>query len=319
MANAMGSPGGLQGPRVVALFGPTGAGKTDVAVELGGLLKEASSGAVAINCDSMQIYSEMPVLTGAPGPHERELLEHRLVGFLPVTSEFSAGAFGDLAKKEIDSVLEEGLWPILVGGTGLYMRAALTDLSLLPPVPDEVLARVEEAIEREGSPGLHRRLPEEVRSWVHPNDRKRVTRYTALIEVGENPRPPTGSGGQLWAAPFRKPTTVIGLVMDRDQLESRVEDRVERMAQSGAIEEARRIRDLGPSRTAAKAMGLDEFADGDLDRARQRHLTLARRQQTWLRKMAGAHLVDRTNLTARETAQRVFNLLASGDGVHART
>lgn len=314
MTIAVGSPGELQGPRVVALFGPTGAGKTDVAAELGGLLEEASSRAVAINCDSMQVYAEMPVLTGSPGPLERELLEHRLVGFLSVKSEFSAGAFGELAKKEIDSVLEAGLWPIVVGGTGLYMRAALTDLTLLPPVPEEVLARVERAVETEGSPSLHRRLPEEVKRWVHPNDRKRVARYTALIEVGESPRPPTASGGQLWEAPFRKPTTVVGLVLDRDQLESRVRHRVEHMAQSGAIEEARTVRGLGPSRTAAKAIGLDEFAAGDLEAAQQRHLTLARRQLTWLKKMEGVQLVDRTKLTDRETAQRVFDLLARGDG-----
>ncbi|MGE5406994.1 MAG: tRNA (adenosine(37)-N6)-dimethylallyltransferase [Syntrophothermus sp.] len=116
---------------VVAIFGPTGVGKTGVAVELARLLRAAGQDPVAINCDALQVYEGMPVLTGTATAAQQALLEHRLIGFVPVTSDFSVGDYMPLAHAEIDAALAAGRTPIVVGGTGLYLRAALAELSLV--------------------------------------------------------------------------------------------------------------------------------------------------------------------------------------------
>lgn len=120
---------------VLAIFGPTGVGKTGVAIELAELLRERGEDPVAINCDALQVYEGLGTLTGAATPEEREQLEHRLLGVVPITSDFSIGDYMPLAHAEIDAALEAGRRPIVVGGTGLYLRAALAELSLqkVPP------------------------------------------------------------------------------------------------------------------------------------------------------------------------------------------
>ncbi len=115
---------------VIAIFGPTGVGKTGVAVALAELLRERGEEPVAISCDALQVYEGMETLTGMATPEERERLEHRLVGFVPVTQPFSVGDYMRLAHREIDAALAAGRQPIVVGGTGLYLRAAVADLSL---------------------------------------------------------------------------------------------------------------------------------------------------------------------------------------------
>jgi tRNA dimethylallyltransferase len=111
---------------VLAIFGPTGVGKTGVAVELAKLLRDP----VAINCDSLQIYEGLDVLTGTASAAEQEVLPHELLGIVPVTSDFSIRDYMPLAHQAIDAALAVGKTPIVVGGTGLYLRAALADLSL---------------------------------------------------------------------------------------------------------------------------------------------------------------------------------------------
>src|SRR3954452_8753475 len=110
---------------VIAIFGPTGVGKTGVAVELAEKLRSRGEEPVAISCDALQVYEGLSVLTGVASAAERARLEHRLVGFVPVTERFNVGDYMPLAHAEIDATLEAGKRPIVVGGTGLYMRAAL--------------------------------------------------------------------------------------------------------------------------------------------------------------------------------------------------
>ena len=121
--------------RVIALFGPTGVGKTGVAIELAELLRERGEDPVAISCDALQVYEGLGTLTGVAGPQEQERLEHRLVEFVPVTRPFSVGDYMSLAHAEIDRALEAGRRPIVVGGSGLYLRAALAELSLVKVPP----------------------------------------------------------------------------------------------------------------------------------------------------------------------------------------
>jgi tRNA dimethylallyltransferase len=121
---------------VVAIFGPTGIGKTGVAIELAELLRERGEDPVAISCDALQVYEGLSVLTGVATAEQQARLEHRLVGFVPVTQPFSVGDYMPLAHEEIDRALEVGRRPIVVGGTGLYLRAALGELSLIKAPPE---------------------------------------------------------------------------------------------------------------------------------------------------------------------------------------
>ena len=121
---------------VIAIFGPTGVGKTGVAIELAELLRERGEDPVAISCDALQVYEGLSVLTGVASSEEQARLEHKLVGFVPVTERFNVGDYMPLAHAEIDRALEEGRRPIVVGGTGLYLRAALGELSLVKAPPE---------------------------------------------------------------------------------------------------------------------------------------------------------------------------------------
>jgi tRNA dimethylallyltransferase len=121
---------------VVAIFGPTGVGKTGVAVALAEELRRRGKDPVAVNCDALQVYEGLETLTGAATAAEQARLEHRLLSFVPITADFSIGDYMPLAHAEIDAALAAGRRPIVVGGTGLYLRAALADLSLRKVPPD---------------------------------------------------------------------------------------------------------------------------------------------------------------------------------------
>ncbi|MBV9414188.1 MAG: tRNA (adenosine(37)-N6)-dimethylallyltransferase MiaA, partial [Solirubrobacterales bacterium] len=137
-------------PEVIARFGPTGVGKTDVAIELAQGLREGGERPVAVSADALQVYEGLEILTGAATPEERSQLDHRLISFLPVDASFSAGQYAELAHAEIDALLDAGARPIVVGGTGLYLRAALAELSLRPPPPEGVRERWLGELERRG-------------------------------------------------------------------------------------------------------------------------------------------------------------------------
>jgi tRNA dimethylallyltransferase len=277
---------------ILAIFGPTAVGKTGVAIEVGRMLRERGEDPVAVSCDAIQVYRGLEVLSGAPAERERSSLEHRLLGIVPIDDEFSAGRFADLAHAEIDALLADGRRPIVVGGTGLYMRAALSDLELRPPVPAAVRAEVEAELERRGPEALHGELSPELASGVHPNDRKRIARLTELSRLGIAPH---ADAERLWSEALRLPTVLVGLTVDRDELRARIDARVEAMVRAGAIAEVRAAEQAGVSRTARSAIGFTELLAGDLAEMKRAQWRFARRQLTWMRRMEGVTRIDRTD------------------------
>jgi tRNA dimethylallyltransferase len=307
-------------PDVIALFGPTGVGKTDVAISLAQRLRHHGERPVAVSADALQVYSGLETLTGAAGRDERAQLEHRLLSFLPVDATFSAGQYADLAHAEIDELLATGHRPIVVGGTGLYLRAALTELSLRPPPAHGVRERWIAELQARGPAALHAVLAQRA-PWaaaeIQPTDQQRIVRSLELLDSGEL-EPPSGES-ELWTADTRRPTLLIGVVMERELLYRQIDARVDGMVTAGAEDEVRRAQAAGASATARKALGFDELLSGDLEAMKRRTRNYARRQLTWMRKLAGVTVIDRTGRSADEVAEDVLRRwLGAGTGAGRR-
>ena len=292
---------------ILAVFGPTGVGKTEVVLALARALRARGADPVAVSADALQVYRGLEVLTGAAGPAERAELEHRLVGIVPVTETFSAGRFAQLAHAEIDALLAAGRLPIVVGGTGLYLRAALTDLDLRPPLPEAVRERWAARLEAEGPEALHAELAA-LAPWaahaIDPHDRHRITRALALHELGQ--LAPREGPSALWTAQTRVPTRLIGLVRDREQLAARIDARVLAMVAAGAGEEAAAAQAAGASATARKALGFEQLLRGDVEAMQRDTRRYAKRQLTWMRKLAGVEVLDVTDLDAEAAAAQIL-------------
>jgi tRNA dimethylallyltransferase len=299
---------------VIALFGPTGVGKTSVAIELADRLRGIGERPVAVSADALQVYQGLEVLTGAATQRERARLEHRLLSFLPVDATFSAGQYAELAHSEIDGIAESGGRPIVVGGTGLYLRAAITQLSLRPPPPEGIREHWIAELQQHGAPALHavleRRAPG-AGAAIDPSDQQRIVRALELLDAGELERP--GDESELWTADARRPTLLIGLTMDRDQLYAAIETRVEQMVLAGAEDEVLRANAAGASITARKALGFDELLTGDVESMKRRTRNYARRQLTWMRKLAGVHVIDVTGRDPGDVADEALSLWRSAD------
>jgi len=293
---------------VVALFGPTGVGKTEVAIALAELLRADGEDPVAVSADALQLYAGLEVLTGAASAGDRERLEHRLLGILPVTARATAGDFARRAHAEIDELLAAGRRPIVVGGTGLYLRAALAELDLRPPPDPAARARYTARLASEGSPALHAELAArapDAAAAVSPNDAQRVVRALELLDAGAAPP----GGTQLWTAETRLPTLLVAVTMERAALYARIDARVEAMVAAGAAEEVRRADAAGASPSARQALGFEELLRGDVAAMQQRTRRYAKRQLTWLRKLPGTLAVDVTGRDAQSVAGEVRSAL----------
>src|SRR4051794_27106815 len=282
-----------------------------MAIALADLLRVRGERPVAISADALQVYEGLETITGAADARERARLEHRLVSILPVSRTFSVGEFAPLAHAEIDRALGEGRRPIVVGGTGLYLRAALTEMDLKPPPPPGLRERIEARAADEGLKALHAELrgrAPAVAATIEPTDRSRVIRALELAALGELSDPPDES--QLWTADVRRPTVLFGLVMEREELYRRIDARVERMVASGAAEDVRAADAAGASPTARKALGFEELLSGDVDAMKRRTRNYAKRQLTWMRKLAGVRTIDVTGRSALDVARELAAALA---------
>jgi len=300
-------------PSVIALFGPTGVGKTEVALALADRIRVRGGRPVAVAADALQVYAGLEILTGVPGREQLARLEHRLVSFVPVSERFSVAEYAARAHAEIDGLLAEGATPIVVGGTGLYLRAALAQLDLAPPPSAGARERWQTEMDARGPVALHAQLalaaPRRA-ARIDPNDRHRIIRSLELLEQGALPDDAAGRPNRLWTSDTRHPTRLVGLVRDRDELYERIERRVDAMVVAGAIEQVRRAQAAGASATARVALGFEELLHGDVDAMKQRTRRYARRQLTWMRKLPDVELHDVTG----QDPERVAALIDSAPG-----
>ena len=290
-AGRQGTRGRRQAPgHVVALTGPTACGKSARALALA-----EAFGGVVINADSMQVYRGLRRLSDRPGPEALARAPHRLYGVLWPGDTCSAARWRDLAEDAIDAALAAGKLPILVGGTGLYLRALLRGLVQVPEIPETVRAEVRQRQTALPPPDLHAELARAdpvMAARLDPNDSQRVARALEVVRA-------TGrSLADYQAAPAVAPTAHTVLVVaaqpPRAPLYRRIETRLAAMLDTGALGEVAALRDLGLPRTAPalRAVGVPELLahlDGRLGRddalaaAQAATRRYAKRQLTWLR------------------------------------
>jgi tRNA dimethylallyltransferase len=291
--------------RVIAVFGPTGIGKTAVAIALAERLRADGEDPVAVSADSIQVYDGLPILSGAATADEQKRLEHRLIGFLPVTETYSAGTYAKQAHETIDQLLAQRRRPIVVGGTGLYLRAALADLDLRPPVDPDIRANYEQQLQTHGLEHLYAQLPPN--SGIAPTDTQRILRALELRHDGHDLPPAPHAPSQLWTTHTRHPTLLAALTMDRDALYARIEQRIDEMLQNGVKQEVDRAADA--SKTARVALGFEELRRNDIEAMRTRTRRYAKRQLTWLRKLPNAHRIDVTNRSPEDVANAIHGMI----------
>ncbi|MFI1470897.1 tRNA (adenosine(37)-N6)-dimethylallyltransferase MiaA [Streptomyces wuyuanensis] len=297
-------------PRVIAVVGPTAAGKSDLGVHLARQL-----GGEVVNADSMQLYRGMDIGTAKLTEEERGGIAHHLLDIWDVTEAASVAEYQRLARAEIDRLLAEGRTPVLVGGSGLYVRGAIDALEF-PGTDPEVRARLEAELEERGSGALHARLavadPDAARA-ILPGNGRRIVRALEVIEITGKPFTANLPGHDAVYD-----TVQIGVDVARPELDERIALRVDRMWEAGLVDEVRALeaRGLREGRTASRALGYQQVLSalaGECTEGEARAETVratkrfARRQDSWFRRDPRVHWLsgaaaDREELPGRALA-----------------
>ena len=281
------APDRRPGP-VLALVGPTAAGKTELALELAERL-----GAEVVSADAMLVYRGMDIGTAKPTPAERARVPHHLVDLVDPGEEFSVARFQPLARAAIAEVLARGRRPLLVGGSGLYFQAVVDDFAF-PPTDPAVRARLEAEAAAGGLPRLYARLaaadpPAAAR--IQPGNLRRTVRALEVLEL--TGRPFSSFRAAMDDPVSRYRLTVLGLDPGPELLRARVAERVAAMAAAGLADEVRRLAGRPLSRTARQALGYKELLDAmsqgtppaeALEAVVRRTRAYARRQLAWFRR-----------------------------------
>jgi tRNA dimethylallyltransferase len=271
--------------RVLAVVGPTAAGKSDLALALAERL-----GGEIVNADSMQLYRGMDIGTAKLPVAERRGVPHHLLDIWSVTEPASAAEYQRLARAAIDGILARGRTPILVGGSGLYVRAVLDPLEF-PGTDAQVRARLEEELSSVGAAALHRRLAEldpVAAIGILPSNGRRIVRALEVVEL-------TGRPFSATLPSYEAVYDAAQLALDRADLDQRIDARVDRMWELGLVDEVRGLVRLGlrGGRTASRALGYQQVlaaldghwtTDTAADQTRQATRRFARRQRSWFRR-----------------------------------
>ncbi|WP_329041108.1 tRNA (adenosine(37)-N6)-dimethylallyltransferase MiaA [Streptomyces sp. NBC_00178] len=274
-------------PRVITVVGPTAAGKSDLGVFLAQQL-----GGEVVNADSMQLYRGMDIGTAKLTVQERDGVPHHLLDVWDVTEAASVAEYQRLARAEIDRLLAAGRTPVLVGGSGLYVKGAIDALEF-PGTDPEVRAGLEQELTEHGSGALHARLAAADPAAAHailPGNGRRIVRALEVIEITGKPFTANLPGDEAVYDAIQ-----IGVDVGRPELDGRITSRVDRMWEAGLVDEVRALEALGlrGGRTASRALGYQQVLAalaGECDEEEARNETVratkrfARRQDSWFRR-----------------------------------
>jgi tRNA dimethylallyltransferase len=279
---------------IVAIVGPTAIGKSRIGIEIAKVLHTE-----ILTADSCQVYRGMDIGTDKPTLPERQGVPHRLIDLVAPDQSFNVGDFRRHAKKEISRLHSEGLLPLVVGGTGLYIRGLLRGLCPGPPANWSIRDALRQEATERGWPSLHEKLQQvdpDLAQRLHPNDQPKVLRALEVYQTLGIPFSKVQQQHQFQETPY--PFLLIGLTMERQTLYHRIETRVEWEIDKGLVEETQRLMQHGYSRKlgSMKGLGYRQFAgEYSYDEAVQllkrdtRHF--AKRQMTWFRKEPGIHWI----------------------------
>jgi tRNA dimethylallyltransferase len=301
-------------PRLVFLVGPTASGKTGAGILLARKLR-----AEIISCDSMQVYKGMRILSSQPDPVQRRAVRHHLVGFLAPSRRFDAAKYRAAAMDKIGKLQKQGRSVLFVGGTGLYMSALLD--GIFPAKGDKACrARLEKEAREQGSGQMHARLlmvDPEAAAKIHPNDAKRIVRALEVYEatgmqISALQKQRSGIAGEF-------EVRVFGLLLEKELLHRRIDERVKRMVKQGLVPEVRRLLRVRLSQTAQFAIGIREIKeylrdkitlDEALAQIGRNTKAYAKRQMTWFKKDSRVQWVGVAKRdTAATVAARIYRLL----------
>jgi len=301
---------------VLAIVGPTAVGKTAVAEEIAVRLRSE-----IVSADSMQVYRGMNVGTAKPDPAQRRVPYHCIDVVAP-DEQFSAALYQAQARQAIGEISARGRVPVLVGGTGLYVRAALDDWAF--PRGEQrnnsVRAQYEALAAEQGGSALHRLLAKRdpaSAALVHPNNVRRVVRALEMLDEGSS-YAEQHAGFSVRESVYN--ARIFGLTMERSTLYDRIDSRVDEMIASGLVGEVERLLEAGfrDALTAAQAIGYKELVPvvedgaplGDaIETIKQASRRYAKRQLTWFKADSRIHWIDVTELSVSETADRVLSAL----------
>lgn len=311
-------------PAVVAIFGPTGSGKTEVAVRVA-----AALGTEVVNCDPAQCYRGLPILTNQPGPEHDAIAPHRMIGVWGMDHEASFVSFAEQAHAQVDELVATTGHAVACGGSGLYLQAALTELPAAEDGPaalsDPVLrAELEGRWDAGDATALFAELTEldpPIATRTHPNDRPRVVRALEVARLGGSISP---GGASHWDAPQRHDTLLVHLQVERGVIRERITGRTSRMFDSGVLDEVAALAGADGSRaddvfssTARKLHGLEDCLGvlrGDWSREQSIELMAtrtrqyAKRQDTWARRWPAMTFVEATDGDVDRIAADVLRL-----------
>ncbi|MGD0272389.1 MAG: tRNA (adenosine(37)-N6)-dimethylallyltransferase MiaA [Gaiellaceae bacterium] len=289
-------------PSVLAIFGPTASGKSAVAEAVAARLDGE-----LVSADAMQVYRDLPILTNQSPA--------RLVGIWPLDHEASVGEYAGLAHAAIDEILDAGRTPLVVGGTGLYLRAALAEIELPPAPAAGARERWQRTYDELGPERAHALLTDRdpvAAERVHANDRRRVVRALELNEAGHSL---VRADSRLWSGAMRHPTLVFGLELERSLLDGRIERRTKAMFERGVGKEVQAALERPLSLTARRVMGLRELAELPPEQAIEALVLRTRRyaayQQKWMRRIPGLIRVN-ANRSREEVADEIVEVAWTG-------
>jgi tRNA dimethylallyltransferase len=304
--------------KVVVIVGPTAVGKSDIALRLA----KRINGEI-ISADSMQAYRGMEIMSQSPSEPEKRSVPHHLVNFLQPSDEYSAAKFSKLANGKINEIIGNGRTPVIVGGSGLYIKALIN--GIFPSKGKNILVRKRlEALARKKGPGvLFERLQEVDRKAslkVHPNDQKRIIRALEVHEIDK--RTKTSLIKETKGLKDDYEVIEFGLIRDRKNIYERINDRVDKMFERGIVDEARKLFRKEIGMTAGQAIGVKELKgyvqkEYSLSRTKeilkQNTRRFAKRQLTWFRALEDITWLDLDLIGENETV----NLLIKDIGVRS--